>query len=183
MIKTRLNEFNPSVGFARGRSSSYLAIWWLVKSLFFLTSIPWPSSLKRKILIFFGAKVGIGVVIKPRVNIHFPWKLSIGDYVWLGDQVDIINFQYVEIGSHACISQQVMLCAASHDFRDPTFSYRNSPITIGCGVWLQARVFVCPGISIGDEAVVTVCSTVMRDMPSNCICSGNPAVVKSIRWK
>jgi putative colanic acid biosynthesis acetyltransferase WcaF len=82
----------------------------------------------------------------------------------------------VRIGSNVCISQQVFLCAAGHDYRDPAFSYRNAPILIGSGVWLQARVFVCPGVSIGDEAVVTACSFVKHDLPSNYLCTGNPAL-------
>ncbi len=180
---TRLDLFNASVGFVRGRSDFVFASWNLVKYFFFATSLPWPSSFKVAILRFFGGHLGSGVVIKPRVNIHFPWKLVMGDHVWLGEEVNIVNFEQVKIGSQVCISQQVFLCAAGHDYRDPAFSYRNSPISIGNGVWLQARVFVCPGVSIGDETVVTACSFVMHDLPANHLCSGSPALPRSLRWK
>jgi putative colanic acid biosynthesis acetyltransferase WcaF len=53
----------------------------------------------------FGARLGCGVVIKPRVNIHFPWRLVVGDFVWLGEEANIFNFELVKIGSIACISQ------------------------------------------------------------------------------
>ena len=183
MSTTRLNEFNASVGFSRGRPPFVFASWWLFKWLFFSTSLPWPSSLKVAILRLFGAQLGCGVVIKPRINIHFPWKLVVGDCVWLGEEVNIVNFEQVTIGSNACISQQVFLCAASHDYRDPAFSYRNAPILIGHGVWLQARVFVCPGVSVGDETVVTACSCVKHDLPANRLCTGSPALPQGLRWK
>jgi len=159
------------------------ASWWLFKYLFFSTSLPWPSGLRVGILRLYGAQVGCGVVIKPRVNIHFPWRLVVGDFAWLGEEVNIYNFELVKIGSNACISQQVFLCAAGHDYRDPAFSYRNAPVSIGNGVWLQARVFVCPGVSVGDEVVVTACSFVKNDLPANRVYTGNPAVPQGLRWR
>ena len=77
----------------------------------------------------------------------------------------------------------MFLCAADHDFRDSRFSYRNRPISINDGVWLQARVFVCPGVSIGQETVVTACSMVKGNLPENQVCSGSPAIPVSSRWK
>jgi putative colanic acid biosynthesis acetyltransferase WcaF len=181
--QTRLDTFNSSVGFNRGKPAYIFWAWYLTKCLFFATSVPWPSSLKVAILRAFGATIGSGVVIKPRVNIHFPWKLKLGDFTWLGEEVNILNFELVSVGSHTCISQQVFLCAGGHNYRDPAFSYRNATITIGNGVWLQARVFVCPGVSIGHESVAEVCSCIRHNIPKNIVCSGNPAVPRSFRWK
>lgn len=182
-LQMQLNDFNPSYKFQRGKNGFTLALWWLVKASFFNTSFPWPSSLKVSLLRLFGASLGCGIVIKPRVNIHHPWKLSLGDHVWLGEEVNIVNFEQVIIGSNVCISQQVFLCAASHDYRDPTFSYRNAPIFIGSGAWLQARVFVCPGVSLGNDVVVVSCSFVQHDLPDNFICCGSPAKPQGLRWK
>jgi putative colanic acid biosynthesis acetyltransferase WcaF len=179
---SRLDKFKSSTNFDRGRSWLVFLLWYFVKRVFFLTSFPWPSSSKSFILRVFGASIGRCGVIKPRVNIHFPWKLSLGDFVWIGEGVEIYNFETVEIGSHSCISQQVFLCAADHDFRDPCFSYRNKKIGIGTGVWLQARVFVCPGASVGSESVVTACSLVKGSLPGNRVCSGSPALPLSRRW-
>ena len=151
--------------------------------MFFLSSVPWPGRFKASLLRLFGAKVGSGVVIKPRVNIWFPWKLAIGSNVWIGEEVVLLNFESIKISSNSCISQQAFLCAGGHDFRDTAFSYRNSPIVLGEGVWLQARTFVCPGVSIGSESVVVACSMVKDDLPSNSICQGNPAAPLRARWK
>lgn len=182
MHRQSLNTFNPNYLFCRGRHSVFLAVWYLTKCLFFLSPLPWPSYFKTVLLRIFGASVGRGVVIKPRVNIHFPWHLTVGSHVWIGEQVEIYNFVLVNIGSHVCLSQQVFLCSGNHDFRDPKFSYRNSPISIGDGVWLQARVFVCPGTIIGPESIVTASSLAKGTLPANTVCSGSPALPVSLRW-
>ena len=145
--------------------------------------MPWPSGWRARILRAFGARIGIGVVIKPRVNIHFPWRLEMGDYSCLGEGVEIYNFAPVTIGSHCCISQRAMLCAANHDYRDPTLKYRNAPIEIGDGVWVCACAFVGPGVQLGDEAVISVGSIVTKSMPANMVCSGNPCVAVKARWR
>ena len=141
------------------------ASWYILKVLFFQSSFPWPYSLKTILLRMYGARIGNGVILKPRVNIHMPWNLVIGDFSWIGEGVEIYNFATVVIGSSTCVSQFVFLCAASHDFTDSTFPYRHSPISIGHGVWLQAKVFVCPGADIGDNCVVTACSFVSGYIP------------------
>ncbi len=182
-MKTRLDQFDPTRGLDRGTSKSVEMIWYLLKCVFLLSALPWPSGLKIALLRAFGAKIGCGVVIKPRVNVHFPWKLEVGDHAWIGEEVFILNFEPVHIGANACISQRAFLCTGNHDFRDPAFSYRNAPIMIGDGVWVGASVFVGPGVEIGAETVVAAGSVVTRNLPENAVCSGNPAVERGVRWK
>ncbi len=158
-------------------------LWYLAKCVFFLSPLPWPTRLKCFILRCFGAKVGVGVNIKPRVNIHFPWKLELGDWCWIGEEVFILNFEPVRIGAHACLSQRAFLCGGNHDFRDIAFSFRNGPITVGDGAWIGAQVFVGPGVVVGSNAVVTVGSIVTKSLKGNRIYSGNPIQDVGIRWR
>lgn len=183
MTKVRLDQFDASKGLVRGKSRGYEALWYLVKCVFFLSPLPWPSGVKARILRWFGAKVGVGVVIKPRVNVHFPWKLELGDHCWLGEEVFILNFELVKIGSQVCISQRTFLCGGNHDFRDPSFTYRNAPITVEDGAWVGANVFVAPGVTISSEAVVTAGSIVTTSLPQAMVCSGNPCIPVKVRWK
>jgi putative colanic acid biosynthesis acetyltransferase WcaF len=182
-MQTRLDRFDPRNGLIRGRPKSVEAIWYLVKCGFFLTPLPWPSGLKVKLLRLFGAKVGHGVVIKPRVNIHFPWKLEIGHHTWIGEEVFILNFEPVTIGSHVCISQRAFLCAGNHDARDPAFSYRNAPISIADGVWIGACSFIAPNTRVGPEALICAGSIVTSSVEANAVYAGNPAAQISVRWK
>ena len=90
--RVRLDLFDARRGFNRGRSAAVFASWYLLKCVFFLSPLPWPSAWRSILLRWFGAKVGRRVYWKPRVNVHFPWKLTVGDYCWVGEEVCIYNF-------------------------------------------------------------------------------------------
>lgn len=172
--RVRLGGFKPSAD--RGATRAMEAAWYLTKALVFLTAIRWPSSMKVALLRRFGADIGSGVVIAPRVNIHMPWKLAIGDHVWIGEEVFVLNLEHVEIGSNVCISQRAFVCAGNHDYKSDTFDYIGAPVTIGDGAWIGAQSFVGPGVSIGVDTVVTAGSVVLSDLPNRQVCSGNPCV-------
>ncbi len=181
--RVRLASFDGTHNYNSGAGKGKIITWYLVKMCFFLTAFPFPSSLKAALLRLFGAKVGKGLVIKPRVNIHMPWKLKIGDDVWIGEEAFLLNFELLTIGNNVCISQRVFLCGGNHDYRDAAMPYRNGPITLEDGCWIGAGTFVSPHSTVGTDSVVTACSTVSGSLPANGIYSGNPAVFKKIRWK
>jgi len=142
-----LSQFNNST-FNRGAPAWKEGLWWLVRSLLFAPWFPVPSPLKVTALRLFGAKVGSGVVIRSRVNITFPWKLEIGDHVWIGDEVLILSLDRVTIGSNVCLSQRAFLCTGSHDFAKESFDLITLPINIGGGCWIGAQAFVSPGTTL-----------------------------------
>jgi putative colanic acid biosynthesis acetyltransferase WcaF len=183
MTRVRQDLFDPAIGLDRSRPKPVEAAWYLLKCSLFLTPLPFPSAIKRSVLRWFGARIGRGVVIKPRVNIHFPWKLSVGDHAWIGEEVFILNFEPVTIGAHCCISQRVFLCAGNHDYRQPNMPYRNQPVVVEDGAWVGAQTFVAPGVTIGCEAVVAAGSVVTRDQPARMVCAGNPSVPVKNRWE
>lgn len=181
--KVCLDNFDAAKDFQRGAGIVRFSLWYLVKVFFFLTALPFPSGFKVLLLRMFGAKVGRGLTLKPRVNIHFPWKLSIGDYVWIGEEVCILNFETVSIGNHVCLSQRVFLCGGNHDFRDPAFSYRNGPIVLEDGCWLGAGCFAGPGVTVGTDAVAAAGSVITSDLSPNGVYKGNPLIYVTERWK
>ncbi len=50
-----------------------------------------------------------------------------------------------------------------------------APITIGAGAWITADVFVGPGVTVGEGAVVGARSSVFKDVPAWTVVAGNPA--------
>lgn len=179
--KVNLHEFNGG-GFDRGAGKLKEIFWYLVKMVFFLSAFPYPNFIKLSLLRAFGAKVGVGVNIKPRVNIHFPWKIEIGNYVWIGEEVFILNFEKVVIGNNVCISQRALLCGGNHDYKQPSMPYRNGPITLQDGVWIGACSFIGPNVSIGFDTIVTAASVITSNLNSNSIYKGNPAIYVKNRW-
>src|SRR5579859_3880583 len=109
-----------------------------MQALWFFVGLPLlrcqliPSSAFRRVLLrTFGATVGRGVVVKTGVRVKYPWRLRVGDYSWIGEDVWIDNLGDVQIGSNVCISQGAYLCTGNHDWSDPAFGLRVQEITIG----------------------------------------------------
>ena len=132
----------------------------------------------------FGAKIDRGVVIKPGVNVKYPWHLSVGDYAWVGENVWIDNLTQVSIGNHACISQGAYLLTGNHDFTKNTFDLIVKSVTIEDGVWIGAKAIVCPGVTAESHAVLTAGSVATKNLAAYTIYSGHPAAAvkeRSIR--
>jgi putative colanic acid biosynthesis acetyltransferase WcaF len=180
--KVKLSDFNPKQGLNRRSGKIKEIIWYLVKIFFFLSAFPFPTRFKVAILKFFGAIIGEGVVIKPRVNIHFPWKLIVGNNVWIGEEAFLLNFEMLLIGDNVCISQRAFLCGGNHDYKTMSMPYRNGPITLEDGSWVGACCFVGPGVIIGVDSVITAQSVVTKTIPANCIYGGNPIKFLKKRW-
>lgn len=178
----RLKDFDKSIGFNREAGIVKVIAWYVIKMLFFLTPFPFPCAFKIFLLRTFGAKVGDGLVIKPRVNIHYPWKLEIGEDVWIGEEVFILNFEKIIVGNNVCISQRAFLCGRNHDYRVPSMPYRNAPIILEDGAWVGAACFIGPGVTIGVDTVVTAGSVVTQSLESGGIYKGNPAVYIKPRY-
>lgn len=151
------------------------AIWYVVNALLIHSWLVPISSVKCTILRLFGARVGKGVVIKPRVNIKYPWYLVIGDYVWIGEGVWIDNLTWVNLESNVCISQDAYLVTGNHDYNDPCFGLTIGEIVIKKGGWVGARAIICPGVRLGRESVLTVAGVLTKDAAPNGIYRGNPA--------
>jgi putative colanic acid biosynthesis acetyltransferase WcaF len=159
----------------RGRPGWYVQLWWIVQATLFGWSPQILYGWRRFLLRLFGAKIGKGVIIRPTVQVTYPWKLSIGDYSWVGDYATLYTLGEIEIGDNACISQHCYLAAAGHDYTKPTFDMLDRKIVIEPEAWLATRVFVAPGLRVGRGAVVGACSVVLEDLPPMMICAGNPA--------
>ena len=151
------------------------SLWYLVNILFFKSSLFPIYFLKVSILKLFGAHLGKGVIIKPNVNIKYPWKLKLGDYVWIGEGVWIDNLDFVSIGSHCCVSQGVLLLCGNHDYSKSSFDLMVKPIVLEEGVWIGAKSVVCPGVIIGSHGVLSAGSVLSNDIKPYEIYSGNPA--------
>jgi putative colanic acid biosynthesis acetyltransferase WcaF len=163
----------------KGRGFIAQALWVAVSTLVF-QRVWCPSRLRCAILRSFGAHVGSGVLIRHRVTVQWPWKLSIADDSWIGMGAELYNLEDIVIGSDVCISQHVFLCTGSHDRSSPTFEFDNGPIVVEDGVWVCARSTVLRGVTIGANSVVGATSLVSRDVPPNSIVQPAPSTVSRL---
>ncbi|WP_420749505.1 WcaF family extracellular polysaccharide biosynthesis acetyltransferase [Rhodococcus sp. O3] len=160
----------------KGRGFAVQALWVVVSALIF-TRVWCPARLRCPLLRLFGAEIGTGVLIKHRVNVQWPWKLTIGDDSWIGTDADLYNIDEIVIGSDVCVSQYAYLCTGSHDRHSPTFEFDNGPIVIEDGVWLCAGSTVLRGVTVGANSVVGARALVTSDVPPDSLVRAPHAIV------
>src|ERR1700736_2868683 len=176
-----LREFKIPANF-RGKPAWVVQLWWLVQATLFRCSPQVLYGWRRWLLRLFGARIGRGVLIRATAEITYPWKLTIGDWSWIGDNVTLYTLGEIYIGENAVVSQQCYLCTGSHDYTSPSFDIFSRPVRIDTEAWLAAGVFVAPGVNIGRGVVVAMRSVVTHDLPSMMVCFGSPAEPRRPRF-
>ncbi len=174
-MRVELSQFsNPQ--FDRGAGVVKEALWLLISRGLFQWCPFSFSALKRAVLRAFGASVGAGVVIKPGVKITFPWKLRVGDHVWLGEDCWLLNLASITIAGDVCISQRAFLCTGNHDYTAAAFDLVAREIQVESGAWVGAAAFVGPGVTVGSHAVLAAGSVAGKNLEPFGVYRGNPAV-------
>jgi putative colanic acid biosynthesis acetyltransferase WcaF len=173
MNQTQLSTFNNS--WYRPGNKIKRACWFVINACIMQSKWMPLSGVRIFLLRVFGAKIGKGVVIKPKVNIKYPWKLAIGDYTWIGEEVWIDNLGEVKLGSNVCVSQGALLLCGNHHYKKSSFDLIVGDIILEDGVWIGAKSTVCPGVICHSHAMLTAGSIVTRSMEAYTIYQGNPA--------
>lgn len=173
--KTDLSSYNND-WFKTGGSSVKRLLWYFFNLIFLRSGILPFNSIQIAVLKMFGARIGSGVVIKPHVNIKYPWNLKIGDHTWIGESVWIDNLAFVSIGDNVCLSQGSFLLTGNHDFTKVAFNLMTGEIVLEDGVWIGAKSIVCPGVNCYSHSVLAVDSVANKDLEAYKIYRGNPAI-------
>jgi len=168
-----LSKYKTPKGF-RGKSGITVQLWWIVQSVCFSTTPQFMYGWRRFLLRCFGAEIGKNVIIRPSAKFTYPWKVKIGDYSWIGDDVVFYSLGQIEVGSNTVISQKSYLCTGSHDYTKNDFPIYSKKIIIENECWLATDVFVSPGVTIHKGTVVGARSTVIKDLNSNSVYVGTP---------
>ena len=95
-MNTDLSHYDNS-WYNPGKGGFIRIVWYFINVLFFINPLNPFSCIKVRLLRLFGAKIGKGVVIKPKVNIKYPWRLEVGNYTWIGENAWIDNLANVKI--------------------------------------------------------------------------------------
>jgi putative colanic acid biosynthesis acetyltransferase WcaF len=174
-MRTDLSKFNNS--WYKTGAGFIKTVLWYYANIIFLKNTLLPSSAARILILrLFGAKIGCGCVIKPGLNIKYPWKLEIGDHTWIGENVWIDNLADVKIGENVCISQGAMLLCGNHNYKKISFDLIIGTIDIEDGTWIGAQSVVCPGVVCHSHSILAVGSVASANLEPYGIYRGNPAV-------
>ena len=175
MRKQNLKNYKLPKNWTRGKTFFFEMLW----QVFFkpIISSSFPGTIWRKLILsFFGAKLGKSIRLSPGIKIKMPWRLSIGDYSWIGEDVWIDNLSMVKIGDNVCVSQGVYLCTGNHDFKKANFNLINKSITIESESWIGAKVIIGPGNIIGKGSVIKMGSIITKDIPPQSIFTENKTI-------
>ncbi|GAB3927755.1 WcaF family extracellular polysaccharide biosynthesis acetyltransferase [Mucilaginibacter myungsuensis] len=175
MQKTDLSNYNNS-HYYTGANALKRATWYIANACIFKSSLVPSAGLKRALLRSFGASIGKGVVIKPCVNVKYPWNLAVGENTWIGENVWIDSLVNVTIGANVCLSQGAVLITGSHNYKLKTFDLILGEVTLEDGVWIGAGAMVNQGVTAHSHSVLTAGSIATKDMDAYTIYQGNPAM-------
>jgi putative colanic acid biosynthesis acetyltransferase WcaF len=130
-----------------------LLLWILVEYIFVTNPLQLSSRIRGLALKSFGAKIGKGVILRPRLRVKFPWNLEIGNDCWIGEGVWIHNQDKVTVGHDVSISQETFITTGTHNFRKD-MGLSTKPIVIEPGVWICSRAIITSGVTLGKSSVV-----------------------------
>lgn len=122
--------------------------------------------------------------IKGNICVESPFQCAYGYNIFMGDNV-FMNFDCVildcgpvVIGNNVMIGPKVQIYTAQHPLEAEirnTYLEWTSPVTIKDNVWIGGGVILCPGVTIGANAVIGAGSVVVKDVPADVVVAGNPA--------
>ena len=151
-------------------------LWSIVYTVFIRFSPRFMHRWRNWVYRAMGAAIHPTARIYPTARVWAPWNITMGEHACIGDLTDIYSVAPITIGPRSTVSHYSFLCAASHDFEDPSQPLTTAPITLGANVWLAADCFVAPGVTIPDGVVLGACSKVFSsDLPAWHLCAGHPA--------
>jgi putative colanic acid biosynthesis acetyltransferase WcaF len=172
----------PGARDAWDRSRAVIYLWAICELLFVTNAWQISTRLRVRILRMFGAEIGAGVIMRPRVRVRFPWKLHIGNDCWIGEGVWFHNQDHIYIGHDCVISQETLLTTGSHAHRRD-MALITRPITIRSGAWITSRCTVLGGATIGQSALVQPMSLISGTVPAGEIWGGNPLTFVKRRFE
>nr|WP_284507171.1 acyltransferase [Caballeronia sp. ATUFL_M2_KS44] len=104
-----------------------------------------------------------------------------GYHISIGDNTVINRYTYLDgrvpltIGNNVNVSHYTLIQTLTHDPQNPDFVCLCKPVVIEDHAWIGARAIICPGVRIGEGAVVGAGAVVTRDVEPYTIVGGNPA--------
>lgn len=162
---------SPSFSFSNRVLRAVWGVTWLLLASWTPPPLhPW----RRMLLRLFGAKIASTARIYGSVHIWYPPNFEMGAYSVIGWQSNCYCQAKVTLEDFANVAQRVHLCAGTHDIDDKNFQLITKPITIKKHAWLAADVFVGPGVTVGEGAVIGARGVAFKDLKPWTVYIGNP---------
>jgi maltose O-acetyltransferase len=150
----------------------------------FNDSDPSAPEVRRQILDELLGSLGEDTEIRPPFHCDYGYQIHIGARTFVNFGLVALDVAPIRIGADVQLGPCVQLLTPTHPLEpEPRRTQWEAaePIAIGDNVWLGGGVVVCPGVTIGADAVVGAGSVVLEDIPAGVLAVGAPArVVRSL---
>jgi len=136
--------------------------------------------LRREILKELLGAHGDNLWIEPPFYCDYGRNISVGRNVYLNFNCVILDVAPVRLGDNVMFGPNVQVYTATHpiDWRERAQGPECAkPISIGSHVWIGGGTIICPGVQVGDRAVIGAGSVVTKDIPADVFAAGNPCKV------
>ncbi|MGN0687945.1 MAG: sugar O-acetyltransferase [Oscillospiraceae bacterium] len=141
-----------------------------------------PEELRRLMSELTGSRIDEGFGLFPPFFADCGKNLHIGKNVFINSGCKFQDQGGIYIGDGALIGHNVVIATLNHNFApEKRRGMYPKPVSVGKNVWIGSNSTICPGVTIGDNAVIGAGSVVTKDVPKNMVAVGVPAkVIKSI---
>ena len=124
----------------------------------------------------FGRKLDDVRILTPFIC-DFGNRVKFGKNVFINHSAILSASGGIEFGDGVCIAPGLRIATINHDFNERHTKYTYGKVTIKKNAWLGMNVTVCPGVTIGEYAVVAAGAVVTKDVPDFAVVGGVPAKV------
>lgn len=130
--------------------------------------------------------IGNDVLIDGRGHPVTPFTYSKNAVIRIGDHSFLNGTRFgcqdeIDVGPYAILGDARILDTDFHSIEINRWSkdaaVLHAPIKIGKNCWVAAGAVILKGVEIGENSVIGFASVVTKDIPSNCVVAGNPAIV------
>jgi acetyltransferase-like isoleucine patch superfamily enzyme len=133
--------------------------------------------------------LGENVVIDGKCSFSFASRygpsptLSVGSNSGIGHNCTFMIGKSITIGEHCRIGMNVLIFDASGHPSDPVSRLRGDaapaesvkPVNIARNVWIGHGAIIFPGVTIGENSVISAGAVVVNSVEPNSLMIGNPA--------
>jgi len=139
--------------------------------------------LKRKLLRLSGIDIKDNSCINGQAQFFGHGSISFGSHVWVGIKNNFYSTptSSIIIGDNCDIGPDVSFICGSHEVGDKkrrAGTGISGDIIIEDGCWIGARVTILGGVTIKSGSIIAAGSVVTKNVDSNCLYAGVPAVFK-----
>ena len=134
------------------------------------------SQILKKLL----PQAGEELWIQPPFYCDYGSNIITGEKVFFNFNCVVLDVMQVSIGSRTLFGPNVQIYTATHPMNHQIRASGVElarPVVIGEDVWVGGSAVICPGVSIGDRAVIGAGSVVTKDIPADVFAAGNPCKV------